>query len=134
MSLRRNHELRISVGISYKGKDGKKVSYPITKKVTTIGKMADQDIQLADPYVSRHHAEIIVKGEKVWIADKGSANGIFLISAGEQPKKEPDETPRLLRWNNAFLVRDKEQLTDGCTILLGNTELRVSIDEGNGRP
>ena len=62
MGLRKNPEPRVSVKVSYTGRDGKKVSYPITKKVTTIGKMADQDIQLADPYVSRLHAEIIIKG------------------------------------------------------------------------
>ena len=41
----------------------------------TIGRSKDCDIQLADPNVSRRHAEVRQEGAAYWVVDLGSTNG-----------------------------------------------------------
>jgi predicted component of type VI protein secretion system len=49
---------------------------PLSEQVTTIGRGAGVDIQLADPSVSRLHAEIVRHGPYAYVADLGlSRNG-----------------------------------------------------------
>lgn len=53
-------------------------THPLTDAVTRIGRHSDNDIVLADPRVSRHHAVIIGSGAGYVVIDAGSANGIRL--------------------------------------------------------
>lgn len=53
-------------------------SYPLGFEPLTIGRGIDNTIVLADPLVSRHHAEIVLQGGKWAIRDLGSANGTFV--------------------------------------------------------
>ena len=60
-----------------------------------IGRDPDSDIQIADPVVSRHHAEVSLLADTWWIQDNNSANGIFVdglkvdrVPIGEQLKVE----------------------------------------------
>lgn len=49
---------------------------PLSQQITTIGRGASVDIQLADPSVSRLHAEIVRHGPYAYVADLGlSRNG-----------------------------------------------------------
>ena len=52
-----------------------------------IGRSKDCDIQLADPNVSRRHAEVRQEGAAYWLVDLGSTNGIEVngqrVEAGE---------------------------------------------------
>jgi pSer/pThr/pTyr-binding forkhead associated (FHA) protein len=41
-----------------------------------IGRSKDCDIQLADPNVSRKHAEVRQEGAAYWVVDLGSTNGM----------------------------------------------------------
>ena len=43
---------------------------------TTIGRSKDCDIQLADPNVSRKHAEVRQEGAAYWAIDLDSTNGM----------------------------------------------------------
>ena len=45
---------------------------------TTIGRVEDNTFQIADPSVSSHHCEIILRGTDVVIHDLGSTNGSFI--------------------------------------------------------
>jgi len=45
---------------------------------TTIGRVDDNTFQIADPSVSSHHCEIILRGTDVVIHDLGSTNGSFI--------------------------------------------------------
>ncbi|MHB8449735.1 MAG: FHA domain-containing protein [Mycobacteriales bacterium] len=50
--------------------------FPLRPGVTTIGRGEGVDITLSDPSVSRLHAEIVMRGPHVYVADLGlSANG-----------------------------------------------------------
>jgi pSer/pThr/pTyr-binding forkhead associated (FHA) protein len=50
--------------------------YPLEAVATGIGRLADNDIVLDDPKVSRHHAVIINTGTSFVINDLRSANGV----------------------------------------------------------
>lgn len=46
--------------------------------VTAIGRWEDNDVVLPDRWVSRHHAEVRREGNRYWLYDLGSKNGLFL--------------------------------------------------------
>ena len=50
--------------------------HEITKRVTVLGRSQGSDIRLADPNISRRHAELRQQGTAYWIVDLGSTNGI----------------------------------------------------------
>jgi len=51
-------------------------SYPLLGAITSIGRLADNDIVLEDAGVSRHHAVVIDTGTNFVISDLRSANGV----------------------------------------------------------
>ena len=52
--------------------------FPLGFEPVSIGRHADNEIILADPLVSRHHAEIVMQGGRWVISDLGSANGSYV--------------------------------------------------------
>jgi chromosome segregation ATPase len=63
------------------GKVGDKLlRFPLFKDRLTIGRTADNDIQLNAPYISRRHAVVTTDGEKTRVIDWGSKNGVFVNS------------------------------------------------------
>jgi predicted component of type VI protein secretion system len=45
---------------------------------TTIGRVEDNTFQIADPSVSSHHCEVLLRGSDVLIKDLNSTNGTFI--------------------------------------------------------
>src|ERR1700761_9634978 len=52
-------------------------THELNVDTTTIGRVEDNTFQIADPSVSSHHAEIILRGSEVVVKDIGSTNGTF---------------------------------------------------------
>ena len=75
--------------------------HEIDKRVVVLGRGQDCDIQLADPNVSRRHAELRQEETAYWIVDLGSTNGL-------------EVNGRRLR---------QSKLEDGDRIILGSTEV-----------
>jgi hypothetical protein len=75
--------------------------HEIDKRVVVLGRGQDCDIQLADPNVSRRHAELRQEEASYWIVDLGSTNGL-------------EVNGRRLR---------QAKLEDGDRIILGSTEV-----------
>ncbi len=48
---------------------------------TTIGRVEDNTFQIADPSVSSHHCEVLLRGGEVLIRDLNSTNGTFINDA-----------------------------------------------------
>ena len=73
----------------------------VDKRKLLIGRSKECDVQLADPNVSRRHAELRQEGASYWIVDLDSTNGIEV--------------------NGRRLRRSK--LEDGDRVTIGETEL-----------
>ncbi|HSC90029.1 MAG TPA: DUF3662 and FHA domain-containing protein [Gaiellaceae bacterium] len=73
----------------------------LDKRRVLIGRSRECDVQLADPNVSRRHAELRQEGASYWIVDLDSTNGIEV--------------------NGRKLKRSK--LEDGDKVTMGSTEL-----------
>jgi tetratricopeptide (TPR) repeat protein len=67
-----------------------------------IGRAEDNDLDLGDPKISRHHARVYREGATYAVADLGSANGTRL---------------------NGALLSGPQQLKHGDRIVVGDTEL-----------
>jgi pSer/pThr/pTyr-binding forkhead associated (FHA) protein len=75
--------------------------HELDKRRVVIGRSRDSDIRLADPNVSRRHAEVRQEGAAHWVIDLDSTNGTEV--------------------NGRRLKRAK--LRPGDTITVGSTEL-----------
>jgi pSer/pThr/pTyr-binding forkhead associated (FHA) protein len=53
-------------------------TFEVNVERTTVGRVEDNTFQIADPSVSSHHAEIILKGSDLLVRDIGSTNGSFI--------------------------------------------------------
>src|SRR5438045_7927720 len=63
---------------------------------TTIGRVEDNTFQIAEPSVSSHHCEILLRGSDVIVKDLNSTNGTFIN--GEKVSEnalKPGQTLRL---------------------------------------
>ena len=74
---------------------------------TSIGRLPDNDIVLAHPKVSRHHAVIVDTGRSFVIRDLASSNGVFVR----------DER-----------VVDHAEIVDGDSIRIGATALTLVVE------
>jgi len=75
---------------------------------TTVGRVEDNTLQIADGSVSSHHAEIVLRGTEILIRDLGSTNGTFI--------------------NNEKIT--ESVLKPGQTLRFGQVELKID----DGRP
>jgi predicted component of type VI protein secretion system len=75
---------------------------------TTIGRVEDNTLQIAEPSVSSHHCEVLLRGSDVVVKDLNSTNGTFI--------------------NDEKIT--ESVLKPGHTLRLGQVELRLE----NGAP
>ena len=55
--------------------------FKLAKDETILGRSDDADLRLIDDGVSRHHAALLLEGDRVRLKDLGSANGTFCNGA-----------------------------------------------------
>jgi hypothetical protein len=67
--------------------DANGTSHTIDKESVVIGRSRECDIRLADPNVSRRHAELRQEGPAYWILDLGSTNGLTVNGRRQQRAK-----------------------------------------------
>jgi Protein of unknown function (DUF3662)/Inner membrane component of T3SS, cytoplasmic domain len=82
--------------------------YEIAKRNVVIGRSKDADVQVADPNVSRRHAEIRQEGTVYWLVDLDSTNGVEV--QGKRVKR--------------LKLEDGSAFTVGSTELTFNRELQ----------
>ncbi len=46
--------------------------------ILTLGRGAGNVVALMDPHVSARHAEVFVRGGRIWVRDLGSSNGVYV--------------------------------------------------------
>src|ERR671924_331665 len=77
--------------------------HAIDKQSVVIGRSKDCDVRVADPNVSRRHAEVRQEGTTYWLVDLGSTNGTFV---------------------NGVKVSRARKLTPGDLVRVGETDFR----------
>ena len=87
-------------------------TYELKVEKTTVGRVEDNTFHIAEPSVSSHHAEIILRGNDVIVKDLNSTNGTFIN--GEKITEAP--------------------LKPGQTLRLGTVEMRLEGEGGAGAP
>jgi Protein of unknown function (DUF3662)/FHA domain len=65
--------------------------HKLEKPVMVIGRSKDTDIRVADPNISRRHAEIRQEGTTFWIVDLDSTNGVAVNGRALKRAKLDDE-------------------------------------------
>jgi hypothetical protein len=80
--------------------------HELTGRQAVIGRSKDADIQVADPNVSRRHAEVRQEGATWWIVDLDSTNGVEV--RGKRVKRL--------------------KLEDGARFTIGSTELTFALE------
>jgi pSer/pThr/pTyr-binding forkhead associated (FHA) protein len=79
-------------------------SYELKVDKTTIGRVEDNTFQIAQPSVSSHHCEILLRGADIVVKDLNSTNGTFI---------------------NNNRVTDEAVLKGGQILKLGDVEIRL---------
>src|SRR4029453_7280778 len=79
---------------------------------TTVGRVEDNTFQIAEPSVSSHHCEVLLRGNDVIIKDLNSTNGTYIN--GEKVSESPLKPGQILR--------------------LGQVEMRLETDAPAGPP
>src|ERR1700742_278292 len=85
-------------------------THELNVDTTTIGRVEDNTFQIADPSVSSHHAEIILRGSDVVVKDIGSTNGTFIN--GEKITESVLKPGQTLRFGQIEL----QLLTEGMPV------------------
>ena len=85
--------------------------FALTQAPVTIGRLSDNTIVLADPQVSRHHANVTWQAGAFVIQDLGSANGTYV---------------------NDKRITGPQTLRDGDVIQTGNTQFDVQLAPAAG--
>jgi len=70
-------------------------THDLKAEKTTIGRVEDNAFQIAEPSVSSHHCEVILKGSDVIVRDLNSTNGTFIN--GEKITESPIKPGQILR-------------------------------------
>ena len=83
--------------------------------VLTIGRQFDNDVVLDDRAVSRHHATIEVKGQKPFVHDQGSINGIVVnkkkVQSGQLHHGDIVKIGQNFSFKVFFVSEDKREAT-----------------------
>ena len=62
---------------------------------TSIGRVEDNTFQVAEPSVSSHHCEVVLRGSEVVVRDLNSTNGTYI--SGEKVAERPLKPGQILR-------------------------------------
>lgn len=70
-------------------------SYELKVDRTTVGRVDDNAFQIAEPSVSSHHCEILLRGNDIVVKDLNSTNGTFI--SGEKVTEAVIKPGQILR-------------------------------------
>jgi pSer/pThr/pTyr-binding forkhead associated (FHA) protein len=70
-------------------------THDLKPEKTTIGRVEDNTFQIAEPSVSSHHCEVLLRGNDVIVKDLNSTNGTFIN--GEKVTESPIKPGQILR-------------------------------------
>jgi len=81
-------------------------THELKAEKTTIGRVEDNTFPIAEPSVSSHHCEVLVRGGEVFVRDLNSTNGTFIN--GEKVTESVIKTNQILRLGQIELRLETE--------------------------
>lgn len=72
---------------------GEGKEFPLKRGANTFGRKPENDVQIADPYVSGKHGLIEIGDDGIYLTDTGSTNGTMLNDAKLNPNQRMQITP-----------------------------------------
>lgn len=93
--------------ITYRDERREDVKKKIDKENLTIGRKEGNDVIFYDNYVSRFHAEIVKRGDKYFIIDKGSTYGTF-VNENRVEERELNYGDKVRVGRSVFLFLDEK--------------------------
>jgi pSer/pThr/pTyr-binding forkhead associated (FHA) protein len=70
-------------------------THDLKSEKTTVGRVEDNTFQIAEPSVSSHHCEVVLRGNDIIVKDLNSTNGTFIN--GEKVTESPIKPGQILR-------------------------------------
>jgi pSer/pThr/pTyr-binding forkhead associated (FHA) protein len=70
-------------------------THELKAEKTTIGRLEDNTFQIAEPSVSSHHCEVLLRGNQILVRDLNSTNGTYL--SGEKIAEATIKPGQILR-------------------------------------
>jgi pSer/pThr/pTyr-binding forkhead associated (FHA) protein len=70
-------------------------THELKAEKTTVGRVEDNSFQIAEPSVSSHHCEVMLRGNDIIVKDLNSTNGTFIN--GEKVIEGPLKPGQILR-------------------------------------
>jgi pSer/pThr/pTyr-binding forkhead associated (FHA) protein len=83
-------EAKDAVFVEFRTSKGGDQTVQLREGENTVGRLSSADVMIDNPSISRHHAVIVVRGDKVLVRDAGSRNGTFI---DEQKVEQETEVP-----------------------------------------
>jgi len=110
---------------------GRKLTFPLVKVMTVIGRDPNCDIVLADSDVSRQHAKIYLMGNSVKIKDESSINGTYVNNRLITEMVELPNNAEVIIGSNQFFLRQVAEMEEDnlqLTTILTVDQLRDITD------
>ena len=109
-------------------------AHELKAEKTTIGRLEDNTFEIADPSVSSHHCEVLLRGSEVVVRDLNSTNGTFI--GGEKVTEKVLKIGQLLRLGQVEIRLEadaagapaKKQF-DRTTVISGGVKL-TELEQG----
>jgi pSer/pThr/pTyr-binding forkhead associated (FHA) protein len=112
-------------------------SHELKVEKTTIGRIDDNTFQIAEPSISGHHCEVVLRGSEVTVRDLASTNGTYIN--GERINESALKPTQILRLGEVEMRLEagepssasKKQL-DRTTVISGVTRTQLEMSTTSG--
>jgi len=107
-------------------------TFELTEDTITIGRLSDNTIQIDDPSVSSHHAEIVMSGDQHVLRDLNSTNGTRVNTRhfSEGPLRDGDQ----IRFGKIEARYIGQNDSSGARPLPEQEALAAAVAESSARP
>ena len=100
-------------------------SFEVKPEKTSVGRLEENAVCIAEASVSSHHCEVWLKGDDVVVKDLGSTNGSFInelqLAADKEATLRPGQILRLGQVQLRFETGKKQTDASRQTVKLGDT-------------
>ncbi len=111
-------------------------THELKAQKTTIGRLEDNTFQVAEPSVSGHHCEVVLKGNEVLVRDLNSTNGTYV--GGERVSEAAIKPGQIVRLGQVEMrlepdtVPGPSKKLDQTMVMQRGVSLNELVEHGTG--